>query len=80
MEPLHPLTGRVLKMNQRDRARKKYIYTNWKCQRCLRGEEARYRAYTDTMDIKVCASCAEEARKLGIPIEALVMGKRHINS
>jgi len=42
-----------------------------KCQRCLGGEEARYRAYTDAMEIKVCTSCAEEARRLGIAVIAL---------
>jgi len=40
------------------------------CQRCLI-EEARYRAHTDSMDIPVCASCAEEARKLEILVESL---------
>ena len=42
-----------------------------KCQRCLRGEEARYCAYTDAMEIKACPSCAEEARRLGIVVIAL---------
>jgi hypothetical protein len=42
-----------------------------KCQRCLRGEEAKYRVYTDIIDMKVCAACAEEARKLGIAVEVL---------
>jgi hypothetical protein len=42
-----------------------------KCQRCFRGEEAKYRVYTDIIDMKVCAACAEEARKLGIAVEVL---------
>jgi hypothetical protein len=42
-----------------------------KCQRCFRGEEAKYRVYTDIIDMKVCAACAEEARQLGIAVEAL---------
>lgn len=42
-----------------------------KCQRCLNGEVARYRVYTDAIDIKVCGLCAEEARELGITVEVL---------
>ncbi len=41
------------------------------CERCLRGEEARYRVYTDAMEIAVCAACADEARNLGITVEPL---------
>jgi len=40
------------------------------CQRCLINE-VRYRATTDIMDIKICLFCAEEARRLGIAVEAL---------
>lgn len=46
-----------------------------KCQRCIGDEEIQYRAYTDAMDIEVCASCAEEARRLGIAVEALDVKK-----
>jgi hypothetical protein len=42
-----------------------------KCQRCLRGEEARYRVYTDLIEMAVCAACADEARELGITVEPL---------
>ncbi len=42
-----------------------------KCQRCLESSEALYHAYTDLMNIKVSASCAEEARRLEIPVEVL---------
>jgi hypothetical protein len=42
-----------------------------KCRRCLRGEEATHRVYTDVMDVKVCAACANEARGLNIGIEVL---------
>lgn len=42
-----------------------------KCERCLNGNEARYRVYTDAMEIKVCPGCAEEARRIGIAVEAL---------
>jgi hypothetical protein len=41
------------------------------CQRCTRGEEARYVASSDVMHIKVCGPCAAEAWKLGLMIEAL---------
>jgi len=39
--------------------------------RCLSGEEATYRVYTDALDMAVCAACADEARKLGIDVEPL---------
>jgi hypothetical protein len=39
------------------------------CERCSKGEEARYRVYTDAMEMAVCAACADEARKLGIGVE-----------
>jgi hypothetical protein len=45
--------------------------TKMKCERCSRGEEAKYRVHSDVLDIKVCAACAEEARKLGIAVEVL---------
>lgn len=42
-----------------------------KCERCLRGEEAKFRVRSDIIDMKVCAACADEARKLGIAVEVL---------
>jgi hypothetical protein len=45
------------------------------CQRCLLGLEAKYRVYTDIVDMKVCAACADEARRLGIVVEVLDGGK-----
>jgi hypothetical protein len=39
-------------------------------QRCAK-LEATYRVYTDTLDIKVCFTCAEEACRLGIATEVL---------
>jgi hypothetical protein len=45
------------------------------CQRCLLGKEAKYRVYSDVLDMKVCAACADEARRLGIAVEALDNGK-----
>lgn len=47
-----------------------------KCQRCLKGEDTQYRVYTDAIDIKVCGSCGEEARELGITVELLDLGER----
>lgn len=46
------------------------------CQRCLTGKEAKYRVYTDIIDMKVCEACADEARKLGIAVEVLDDGER----
>ena len=45
--------------------------TRMKCQRCLSGEEARYRVYSDALEMAVCAACAAEARKLGLTVEPL---------
>lgn len=47
-----------------------------RCERCLNGEEARYHVYTDAIDMKVCQSCGEEARRIGIRVEALDVLKR----
>jgi hypothetical protein len=45
--------------------------TRMKCQRCLSGEEAKYRVYSDALEMAVCAACAAEARKLGLTVEPL---------
>ena len=42
-----------------------------KCQRCLEDEEAKYRVYSDVLDIKVCSGCAAEARTLTLAVELL---------
>lgn len=47
-----------------------------KCQRCLGNEEATYRVYSDALDMKVCATCAEEAQKIGISVELLAADGR----
>jgi hypothetical protein len=39
-----------------------------KCQRCLSGKEARYRAYTDVMEIDICRTWVAEAQHLGISL------------
>jgi hypothetical protein len=41
------------------------------CERCLRAEEARYRAYSDIIDMKVCGACAADGWQLGLTIEVL---------
>jgi NAD-dependent SIR2 family protein deacetylase len=50
-----------------------------RCERCPGYREARYRAFTEAMDMKVCASCAEEARRLGIFVEALEPEKKNMH-
>jgi hypothetical protein len=45
----------------------------------LTGTEAKYRVYTDIIDMKVCAACADEARKLGIAVKILDDGKGENN-
>ena len=42
-----------------------------KCQRGCGREEATYRVRSDVIDMKVCAACANEARRLGIVVEVL---------
>ena len=46
-----------------------------KCQRCWGDQEPAYRVYTDALNIKVCATCAQEALALGIAVEVLGGGK-----
>jgi len=46
-----------------------------KCQRCERGKEAEFRVISDILDIKVCADCAGEARKIGLSLEILEIDK-----
>jgi len=72
-------TGSCLRLS--NRAREKTIrLLKWrsemKCQRCLRdGAQAIYRVFTETIDMKVCAACADEARKLGIYVEPIDFGE-----
>ena len=49
------------------------------CQRCSRREEASYRVRSDLIDMKVCAACADEARRLGLAVEVLGAGGRKGN-
>lgn len=41
------------------------------CERCLSSEVSRFRVYTGELDIMVCASCADEARRIGLPVEVV---------
>jgi hypothetical protein len=50
-----------------------------KCQRCCGREEASYRVRSDVIDMKVCAACAAEARRLGIAVEVPGGGERKGN-
>jgi hypothetical protein len=47
-----------------------------KCQRCVRGEEATYCVRSDVIDMKVCAVCGDEARRLGLTVEFLRDGRK----
>jgi hypothetical protein len=46
-----------------------------KCERCSR-DQATYRVYSETINMKVCRACAEEARRLGIAVELLHSSQR----
>ena len=47
-----------------------------KCQRCFRYEiPPTYRVFTEVLEMKVCAACADEAQKLGINVEFLDSGE-----
>jgi hypothetical protein len=38
------------------------------CERCISGDEATYVVSSDVIHMRVCAACAEEARKLGLRV------------
>ena len=42
-----------------------------KCQRCVKGKEAKYRVDSEVLDLKVCSSCAAEACTLRLAVELL---------
>ena len=46
-----------------------------KCQRCENDKEAEFRVVSDVMDIKVCADCAGEARRIGMSLEIVEIDK-----
>jgi hypothetical protein len=39
-----------------------------KCQRCGNDKEAEFRVVSDILDMKVCADCAGEARRIGLSL------------
>ena len=49
------------------------------CQRCCKLEEAIYRVHSDLIDMKVCAACADEARRLGIAVEKTMERRGSLN-
>jgi hypothetical protein len=48
-----------------------------KCQRCVNDKEAEFRVVSDVLDIKVCADCAAEARRLGTKLAVFEIGKKN---
>ena len=46
-----------------------------KCQRCENDREAEFRVASDILDIKVCADCAGEARRIGMSLEIVAIDK-----
>ena len=46
-----------------------------KCERCESDKEAEFRVISDVLDIKVCADCAREARKIGLSLEIIEIDK-----
>jgi len=41
------------------------------CERCMRGEEATHIVSSDVIHMRVCPSCAGEARKLGLTVKPI---------
>ena len=46
-----------------------------KCQRCETQREAEFRVVSDVMNIKVCAVCAAQARRLGTSLQVIEIDK-----
>lgn len=46
------------------------------CERCMSGKPARYVVSSDVIHIRVCESCAEEARKLGLTVKPICCGNK----
>jgi ribosome-binding protein aMBF1 (putative translation factor) len=44
-----------------------------KCERCGNDKEAEFRVVSDILNIKVCADCAGQARKIGLSLEIVAM-------
>lgn len=45
------------------------------CERCISGDEAMYVVSSDVIHMRVCAACAEEARKLGLTVTTRVSAR-----
>ena len=41
------------------------------CERCLEGQGTAYCVYSDELRMNVCASCAEQARALGLAVRPI---------
>src|SRR6266542_7124896 len=46
-----------------------------KCQRCFDDQRVVYRVSSDVINLRVCASCAAEARRLGLAVEVFSVGE-----
>jgi hypothetical protein len=46
-----------------------------KCQRCFDDRRVVYHVSSDVINLKVCASCAAEARSLGLAVEVFSVGE-----
>ena len=46
-----------------------------KCQSCLDDRRVVYRVTSDVINLTVCASCAAEARRLGLAVEVFGVGE-----
>jgi hypothetical protein len=46
-----------------------------RCERCLDNQRAVYRVTSDVINLRVCASCAAEARRLGLAVEVFSVGE-----
>jgi hypothetical protein len=46
------------------------------CERCISGDEATYVVSSDVIHMRVCAACAEQARKLGLTVTDLRVQER----
>jgi len=49
-----------------------------KCERCLDDRRAVYRVTSDVINLRVCASCAAEARRLRLAVEVFSVGESKI--
>jgi hypothetical protein len=46
-----------------------------KCQRCFDDRRVVYRVSSDVINLRVCASCAAEAQRLGLAVEVFSVGE-----